>query len=317
MIYLSAQPDHKYFHWQLEIQFLNFQDLEIPLSSYHVVIGIKEEPSEGILLLQKRYPEVIFSFIKDTRVKRKYIPSIRPHILSKYFTLNTNLEQEQIFYFDADVIFRERLDFTVFKDEFDYVSDTDSYLGWKYIDGKGKTLLQDMCSIVGVEVEKVRNIPLHGGAQYFFQKGLSSKFWEEIERTSVELYCYLQDNIHLYAQRWAKETNSDVEKYHEIQSWCSDMWCVFWELLKYNRGVVVSEELNFSWGTSSLKSLQKTKIFHNAGVTEANEKELFYKGRYINGLPESFDISYIKEDRASIFYAKYVDRVVRINKEKL
>lgn len=310
MIYLSAQPDHKYFHWQLEVQFLNFLDLKIPLSSYYVVCGYKEQPSLELVELKNSYPQVNFIFIKDTRIKRRYIPSIRPHILSKLFLLHPELSREQIFYFDADVIFREELDFSQLQNN-DYVSDTDSYLGVKYIEEKGgKRLLREMCRVVGVDVEKVEKVEKHGGAQYFFQPGLTHLFWDKVEEKCVELYSYLLDNNHLYAKEWSEREKKDIESYHEIQSWCSDMWCVFWGLLKEDRVVRVTEEFSFSWGTSSKEEYFRHKIFHNAGVTESKEKELFYKGRFINGLTKSLDLSYVLDTKASFYYSKYVQRIV-------
>ncbi len=43
MIYLSAQPDEKYFLWQLEIQLLNFNRLGISCDHIHVIIGYDQD----------------------------------------------------------------------------------------------------------------------------------------------------------------------------------------------------------------------------------------------------------------------------------
>lgn len=316
MLYLSAQPDNIYFTWQLEVQFLNFKELNISLESYHVLVGIKEEVSESFLSLQSRYPEVKFTFIKDTRVSRRYIPSIRPHIISKYFILKPELTLEQIFYFDADVIFREQLNFSNFN-SIDLVSNTDSYLGIEYIRSKGgEELLEEMCKILEVQTKEVKELGKHGGAQYFFQPGLTSGFWEKVERNSNELYNFLQNNTHIYAQKWSIEHKKPIKSYHEIQSWCSDMWCVLWNLLYFKRSVSVNEELDFSWGTSLSQDFFKHKIFHNAGVTENRSKELFYKGAFIRGLPENLDTSYVSDKFASFYYCKYVQQLVEEKKKK-
>jgi hypothetical protein len=46
---------------------------------------------------------------------------------------------------------------------------------------------------------------------------------------------------------------------------------------------------------------------HNAGVTDANRKELFYKADFRSTSPFDADLSYIKPDTAS---AKYVDAIL-------
>lgn len=318
MIYLSAQPDNIYFHWQLEVQFLNFKDLGIPLSSYHVLVGIKEETSKEFLELEQKYPEVKFSFIKDTRERRRYIPSIRPHIISKYFQSHPELSQEQIFYFDADVIFREKLDFDEFGTKQNFVSDTDSYLGVNYITSKGgEKMLEEMCNLLKVDRDKVRQIGKHGGAQYFFQPGLTSEFWKKIENDCSELYNYLQNSCHIYAKWWSQKHGKPVDDYHEIQSWCADMWCVLWNLVYVNREVSIHDELKFSWATSTAEEYNQLKIFHNAGVTDVKKNELFYKGQYIKGLPDNLDLSFVSEKTASYYYSKYVQRLVEEKKEKI
>lgn len=314
MIYLSAQPDHIYFTWQLEVQFLNFQELNIPLSSYHVLVGIKGDlPSPHFSSLAKKYPEVKWQFIKDTRISKRYIPSIRPHIISKYFKTNLELENEDIFYFDSDVIFRETLDFTKLKQGgINYVSDTNSYLNTRYIREKGgDEMLQAMCNIIGVTVEQIDGLEKnHGGAQYFLQKGITYSFWEKIESDCTKLYCYLLDNTHLYAKSWSEKTGKKIEEYHEIQAWCSDMWCVLWNLVLLGRRVEVTDELNFSWATGTKEQYEGCKIFHNAGVTEETSNKFFFKGRYIQGLPSDLDLSFISKESASYYYSIYVNKLV-------
>lgn len=172
-----------------------------------------------------------------------------------------------------------------------------------------------MCSIVGVELEKVLQLSKHGGAQYYFTEGIDESFWDRVELNCSVLYNYLQNNSHIYAKWWSEKHLLPIEKYHEIQSWCSDMWCVIWELVRRDKKVETHKELDFSWGTSTYEDFLKSKIFHNAGVTEDKESFLFYKGRFIKGLPPLLDLSYVKKDMASSFYVKFLEKL--LNKQRI
>ena len=147
LLLLSAQPDSNYFAWQLEVQFLNLKKLEIPLEQYHVLVGFEKQVSNTFLNLSKKYPQIKWGFYEDTRRNRRYIPSIRPHIISKHFKFNTYLETKNIFYFDCDVIFQKIPDFTsLLKDNIWYLSDTNSYINADYIKSKGERILEECIS---------------------------------------------------------------------------------------------------------------------------------------------------------------------------
>ena len=114
LIFTSCQPDHPYFAWQLELQFLNFQDLGIELSRYHVLVStLQDEVSLLFLDLQKRYPKVNFFFFKDSRIDRSYIPSLKPHLMSKFYHVYDTTDKIVV-YIDSDVIFREIPNFEPF-----------------------------------------------------------------------------------------------------------------------------------------------------------------------------------------------------------
>jgi hypothetical protein len=56
LLYVSAQPDVSYFHWQVEVYVNNFVRKGIPLENIHVLFGIpdnKTEPSTWGLKLKK------------------------------------------------------------------------------------------------------------------------------------------------------------------------------------------------------------------------------------------------------------------------
>ena len=132
MILISAQPDTIYFHWQVELYMYQFGTRSI--TNCHAVFGYDNTPSSKGLALAEKYPGRIH-FYKDTRTseQKTYIPSIRPHILKKFFQDFPELGKE-VFYHDSDIFVVTVPDFPLLlSDEFGYVSDTVSYIGYNYI----------------------------------------------------------------------------------------------------------------------------------------------------------------------------------------
>ena len=71
-----------------------------------------------------------------------------------------------------------------------------------------------------------------------------------------------------------------------IQSWCSDLWAMQYNLWKYNKETKVVPELAFAWAPDNIKNLEEINILHNAGIasTDQGGYSCFYKGKYVNGL---------------------------------
>lgn len=314
IIFSSCQPDHIYFTWQLEIQFLNFLELGIELSRYHVLVAYRDgKISKHFQDLCERYPQVRFHFYEDTRKDKSYIPTIKPHLMSKFYATNPDVTKLVNVYIDSDVIFRELPDFDKFcNDDIIYMSNTNSYINADYIDSKGSNILDRMCDIVGVTREQVEEINQHSGGAQYILKGLDSDFWTRVENNCTPLYNFMKSPLttNFYANESGDPTN-----YHPIQAWCSEMWCTLWEFLRSNRGVQVDSELNFCFGTSPIEEYNNCKILHNAGVTEKDSSKMFYKGAFVSGLPEGLDLSYVSEQYASYYYASYVKKLLELRKK--
>jgi hypothetical protein len=286
LFYISAQPDEFYFYWQLDIQIFNFLRIGVSCDNIHILIGYKDKISiDGHNFKNKYYNKVNIYFYEDERkYKPSYIPSIRPYLLQKHFKLNKYLENKIIFYHDCDIILKKKLDINKYlNDDICYLSDTRSYLKVSYIQEKGFGLLENMCKIVGVGTEQVKNIDNNcGGAQYLL-KNISSKFWGKVERNSNQLYTYLENSKELYGKSYKGF-------YNPIQSWCSDMWALLWNLIILNKEVKIISELNFVHATDNIEQWKYADIFHNAGVTNKDKKFLFNKNDYRNSLPKSKEI---------------------------
>lgn len=276
MIYISAQPDNKYFHWQVEVFINNAMKVGINPINIHILFAYDNGISNGSKDLKNRYPFVRF-FFYENKIKNNggYIPSLRPEILSQHFKLFEYLEDENIFYHDADIIFRDIIDFdSLINDENWYLSDTVSYVGSDYIKSKSEDLFDDMCDIVGVDKKKVEdNNNNSGGAQYLL-KNIDYKFWEDVRDDSISLYRYMNKR-----ENEERKTNNN-DSYNPIQKWCADMWAVLWNGIKREHNIKISKELDFSWSSGNIRDWEKSKILHNAGITDSNNGKVFYKGDY-------------------------------------
>jgi hypothetical protein len=111
IIFVSAQPDVPYFHWQIKLYTHNFIEKGINPCQIHVIFGLtngQTEPSKGALELCDYGFNVHFYI--DDRISKNYIPSIKPYLISRW--LFEYPEYGKTFFLhDADIIFRVLPDF--------------------------------------------------------------------------------------------------------------------------------------------------------------------------------------------------------------
>jgi len=282
LIFVSAQPDQLYFHWQVELYLYQFAKHGIQDQCY-AIFGYRDKPSEYVQELAKKYKGV--RLYKDTRpinIPNYYIPSIRPHILKQFFAENPSLGKN-VFYHDSDIFLVKLPEFSkLLEDDIGYLSDTVSYIGYKYITDCAKRysdkypecpkneILTKMCEIAKIEPSLLEeNDANSGGAQYLL-KNIDGSFWEEVEILTNSLYSMMCD----YEKKYTLD--------NPIQKWTADMWGVLWTYWKRGNKTIVHSTLSFSWATSTVADYFNNPIFHLAGVTEETSKDKFYKGKYIN-----------------------------------
>jgi hypothetical protein len=283
IVFVTAQPDVPYFHWQVKLYVHNFIEKGIDPSNIHVIFSTlgNNKLSQGAEDL-KKIGINIHSY-KDERVNKRYIPSIKPFLLYKW------LEQypqygKCFFLHDADIIFRELPDFEkMMNDDICYLSDTIGYIGYDYImdccrryesqhptSEKGQ-LLKEMADTIGISVDLIKeNQKNSGGGQYII-KNTDYKLWEKIYLDSFTLY----NNMLIYQRKFPINPG-------QIQFWTAEMWSVLWNLWLHNFKTKVVNELSFSWATDNVDVYKKHPILHMAGVTDDLKKTKFYKGEYIN-----------------------------------
>ena len=283
--FISAQPDEIYFQWQVELYLNNFSKKGIPKTQIYALFSIIDKPSQYIIDLKKEYPGVYW--YKDTRTNKSYQPSIRPHILKKFFKEFPDLGKN-VFYHDSDILFYKLPNFNkLIGDDTGYVSNTIDYIGYNYIkDVCGRyskkhtelpelDLLNKMAESANISVELIKkNQKNSGGAQYLL-KNIDTQFWEQVEIDSNNLSKVMKD----YEKKYPID--------HHIQKWTADMWGVLWNYWKRGLETVVHSELSFSWATHKCdnKNWGYTyhNIFHLAGVTDVFIKanpDYFHKGKY-------------------------------------
>lgn len=312
MFFLSAQPDSIYFKWQIEVQLNNFEKIGINLSDVYVLVGYKDKISDDFLNLSKNTKANVL-FYPDERGDVKYISTIRPHIIKKFFIEYPHLTKDYCFYHDSDIIFRKLPPFENWMDGKTWsVSDTKSYIGYDYIAEKGIDVLLDMCEVVKINPSLVRQMqPFSGGCQYFLIN-TDYEFWNKVERDCEMMFKILHENHDKYNKAWERQTNKYLFKvrelenkiklfdseyksieeydkhfyqYHRIQEWCSDMWAVLWNAWQRQFVTVIRKELDFSWSNTPIQNDEKNYIYHNAGVTFEDREKYFYKGQYTQKSP--------------------------------
>jgi len=325
MIFISAQPWDTYFHWQVEVQIVNFRKFNIS-DKMNVLIWYPKGADYSFWLpLVDKYPEVSFSFYEDEGVNLGlYIPQLRPHILARHFDKNPSLKDEVIFYHDSDIIFNYLPDFNLLSEgDVNWQSDTSGYLDYNYLRRKeieGKIpedeAIKVLCNIGNVTVETMKSYSDKTGGAQCILKGVDGDYWRDVEKQVITIR---QAFTHKNAPNVAKTpenmailSNSINTKYFPtenagFQSWCADMWAVNMALWSRNKVTDVIPLLDFSWATDSKETYLKKPIFHNAGVTRQSEG-LFYKGGWMSQSPIG-KVHRVKKDSASYFYVQAINEV--------
>lgn len=316
ILFVSAQPDVPYFHWQIKVYVKNFTDKGIPPDNINILLSYSDKPSNAAKSLSLTLPNV--HLYKDERASTNYIPSIKPYLISKWLKEDPS-RGKKFFLHDSDIIFNKLPDFSMLtSDRINYLSDTKGYIGYDYLMECGsrytgehgidpEQLLRDMAKVIGISPGTIKlNNNNSGGAQYFL-KSQTAELWDKVYRDSMDLYNTLQ-----------KFTNKYPLPAGAVQIWTAEMWSILWNLWYCGHEVKVHDELSFSWATDSVEKFNENNIFHLAGVTEVQRNELFYKGDHINNDPllllekDKNHFDFVDKENAT---SKYVEAMIRTVKK--
>ena len=291
LFYVCAQPASYYYSWQVDAMLLSFKENGgVDLNNVHVVCATfnGNDADPWFLKVEEKWAKegVIFEYYQDTRPKRGYISSIRPHILEKHWQKYPWLVEKNIMYHDCDIALSKPIPLydklSPNLEKTCFLSDTISYIGAKYIMGKGHDLLEEMCEIAQISPNLVRMKESEsGGAQYLLKPGIDITFWQEVYHLSEDLFTKITKRVN--------EIKKEEPEWHTLQIWCADMWAVLWTLWKRGYETPCSPDLDFTWGTQTKSEWDKHAIYHNAGVVKeeiANDVAgPFYKALYMANPP--------------------------------
>lgn len=289
MKYISAQPELKYYEWQVDTMIHSY--IKQGVSPLDIIILLGDTGEYKFDALRKKHHSV--NFYSYPYKRDIYPPAIKPYLMSKYFGSCKCTQGEQYYYADADTILLKPL--PDFRTDTVFMSDTRSYISYDYIISKGEEILDIMCDAAKIDknIIKERNSE-SGGAQFVFQ-GTDSKFWKDVYVSSNALYRAMREY-----------NNNHKEKYkgtYPIQSWTAEMWATLWQFWKKGYKTEISKTLDFVWATDPLNMMEGKKILHNAGVTDKH-KGFFKKSDWQNEYPQcNLDIT---KTHCNYYYYKQV-----------
>lgn len=299
MKYILCQPSIPRFKWELEVCITRLQKLGI----------------DNIVLLFNKRDDTIPSFFKDyygvdvhvyTDFDRDktYIPSIKPYLWMRYLQEDKSRENDTYFYLDSDVLLREIPNVEPSENVW-LASNCTSYISNDYIDSKGDNLLQDMCNVLDIDYDLIRAKKPIGGAQWVI-KNPSYEYWEKVYEDSIKLYNYLCKIESIYVR-------NNEKGYTPIQKWTAEMWAQLWNVYHFDKDVDTPSELNFAWPNHPRESYYNHNLLHNAGVT-VQDKDMFFKGKYVNKSPFKDNLSYVNQGKASYEYVLAIKEVKNMAK---
>lgn len=269
MKHIVVTTDEFYYQWQAEVMLNNLRKVGVSELDF-IVVG---ESNLNWLRLQHEFSEFKFYFYADSKKSsRSYSSSAKFLGLSVHYHHFPELEHQQIFYHDVDVIFTKLP--KIKKTDKWLLSDTRSYIGADYIFSKGHSVYLLMCNVMGMRPDiPIQNKQNSGGAQYIIV-GVDSLFWRKCEVDAERLYIKMTEYNNFLIKR-------NPPGYNPLQIWCADMWVMLWNAWKIGIETEIISELNFKAATDIMD--ESCSIVHNAGVT--SQKILFAKANYTHEAP--------------------------------
>jgi hypothetical protein len=301
--YICCQPAVKYYTWQVEVLIQNFKRMGINPNYIDIVCAVENgEVPEDWRNLQQHYNTIRFFFYDDTRASKRYIPSIYFHLMKKHIVAQPEIQDDVLFIHDSDIVFTKPVDFSsMLNDKIWYLSDTNSYINYDYIQQKGNDIYLKMCEIVGIDPLIPKLLNSHSGGAQYIVKDTTYEYWDKVEQNSHELYDYFVEK----EKSHVKKNEYD----YPIQKWTAGMWSMLWNAWLFGHETQVDRRMDFGWVTNHISDVDKYAILHNSGVTD-KDTDLFYKGQYINDLPYFKNIN-VDKNKASYYYWQQIEQAAK------
>lgn len=328
-ILITCQPDDSYYSWQNHLYIESCLSVGFEQEQIHILLYTPpyRQYNEGWDKLKLIYPNISIHKYTDSgkgcsRYFGIYVPILRPHILAQHFDKFRELKNEVIIYTDCDIIWTKKPDIEkLYNDDINYMSDAKSYMNNSYFESKYSHVLESkkeevknvdfldtICKGVGISKEKVvENNDNIGGVQYIL-KNIDGDFWKKVETDCLNIRAYLM----AMNKQFYKDENAGV------QSWCSDLWSVIFNLWHFNREVKIVPELQFAWSSDRIERLSEVSILHNAGIVSELQGDIpvFYKGKYHTGKnpfnDPHLELVHNNEKSKSLCNWYYVDQLIKL-----
>ena len=292
---IAAQPHDLYFLWQTHLFVESCIENGWKEEDIHLLVYKPKNSSIDAKwnILKEHYPNLGVFFYEDNGVENLlgiYIPVLRPHIIHQHFLAFPELEKQTIIYTDCDILWTGKNGVDgLLQNDICYVSDAHSYMNATYFDNKINDCLpekkgalskidivEQLANIVGIDKAIIRENNLNTGGVQYILKNIPTDFWRKVREDCISIRLYL---MNLNKRFFASEAKG-------IQSWCSDLWAMQYNLWGYNKEVKVVKEMDFAWAPDNIKKLKEINILHNAGIASIDQGgyPCFYKGKYVNGL---------------------------------
>lgn len=251
--------------------------------------------------LNDLYPEIqIFKYSDNDSLKGLLAAY---HNLHRFYSLKEHLklypEIKTILYMDSDIILTKEMNIDdILEDDINYGADINSYNNWSYFTGKRSMVrpekleewdtmkpLNKLWNKYNLKEEDFKAHNENMGGVPFLLKNVDWKFFEECLYETVPLKKTLDAMNHVFIKGSTPQEKAD----NGWQSFCGDMWILFFKLIGYGKKFKIDSRLNFAWATSNIENVAETAHVHNAGYHEGLEWKGFYKGKYISGEISPFD----------------------------
>lgn len=307
IIFLTVQPSSTKFAWQIEVQTTNLLRLGVsPNDICTIFIQTVDADDKIPAYIANKYHTRVYSY-EDGRnsLEKAYIPSIKPYGLYQFFTHNPKEIPKDYFYLDSDVVFKEIPNFnnTPVTATRWYGSDCSSYLDATYIESKGQTLVVDMARVIGVNPDVIYSLRGKSIGAQIIMSSPDPKYWELSYKGCAKLYKYFGDVEPKYKAMYAAQGRPNE---YPIQRWVAQMFTDIFYPHAFGVQMVPTKELDFTWSSDSISSLETTKIYHDAGITEDEAKDHFFKGKYAHKSPFGENFDFVDKNSASWFYVQQI-----------
>jgi len=287
---ILAQPAILRFQWELDVALTNIRSLD---KNTPIVVLFTEDNMGVVHYIQEKYSNIEVHHYPDERSDKRYTPTVRPYLWWKYLNEDSSREKEVYLQIDSDVIFREMPKFKKMKIKSKecVASDCEGYLNYEYLNSRtnGEMIIKGFARILNISTDVIKQTP-GAGAQWIISQPTSQYFYH-VWKDSDLLYNFLQP------------IDSDIQK------WTAEMWAQLYNLPKFGYRVRIHPELDFCRPTDSIKMWDVVKIMHNAGVV-GDQRNLFFKGKYVSSTPFTDDLSFVRKDKVSIKYVEAIKSVV-------